>query len=177
MTGARRTRRSTSIRSPAGGYLTPPTGSVTSASLSLNVWQYYQATSNDEFLRHYGAEMMLDIARFWASAAVYDHGRDRYVIRGVMGPDEFHTGYPSAPEDGIDNNAYTNVMAAWVLLRALDVLAMLPEQRHTQLTEELGLEAEEISRWEEISGKLFVPFHDGGIISQFEGYDKLGELD
>ena len=146
-------------------------------AVAYNVWQYYQATSNDEFLRFYGAEMILDIARFWASAAVYDHGRDRYVIRGVMGPDEFHTGYPSAPTDGIDNNAYTNVMAAWVLLRALDVLAILPEQLRTQLTEELSLEPEEISRWEEISGKLFVPFHDGGIISQFEGYDKLEELD
>jgi trehalose/maltose hydrolase-like predicted phosphorylase len=146
-------------------------------AVAYNVWQYYQATSNDEFLRFYGAEIILDIARFWASAAVYDHGRDRYVIRGVMGPDEFHTGYPSAPEDGIDNNAYTNVMAAWVLLRALDVLALLPDQRRTQLSEELGLEAEEISRWEEISAKLFVPFHDGGIISQFEGYDKLEELD
>jgi trehalose/maltose hydrolase-like predicted phosphorylase len=146
-------------------------------AVAYNVWQYYQATSNEDFLHHYGAEMILDIARFWASAAVYDHGRDRYVIRGVMGPDEFHTGYPSAPADGINNNAYTNVMAAWVLLRALDVLAILPEQRRSQLTEELGLEPEEISRWEDISGKLFVPFHDGGIISQFEGYEKLEELD
>ena len=146
-------------------------------AVAYNVWQHYQATGDDEFLVHYGAEMILDIARFWASAATYDHGRDRYVIRGVMGPDEFHTGYPAAPEDGIDNNAYTNVMAAWVLLRARDVLAILPDLRRAQLTETLGITAEEISRWDEISGKLFVPFHDGGIISQFEGYEDLDELD
>lgn len=146
-------------------------------AVAYNVWQYYQATGDAEFLFHYGGEMILDIARFWASAAVYDHSRDKYVIRGVMGPDEFHTGYPSAPTGGVNNNAYTNVMAAWVLLRAFDVLALLPEERRSQLTEALGLEPAEISRWEEISGKLYVPFHDGGIISQFEGYADLEELD
>jgi alpha,alpha-trehalase len=148
-----------------------------SIAVAYNVWQYYQATGDVEFLTHYGAEMIIDIARFWGSIATYDHGRDRYVINGVMGPDEFHTGYPSAPSDGVDNNAYTNIMAAWVLLRALEVLAMLPEHHRIQLTDELGLEPDEIDRWEEISGKLFVPFHERGIISQFEGYGHLEELD
>ncbi len=146
-------------------------------AVAYNVWQHYQATGDEEFIVYYGAEMILEIARFWASAAVYDHGRDRYVIRGVMGPDEFHTGYPSAPEDGIDNNAYTNIMAAWVLLRARDVLTILPDLRRVQLIEALGITAKEISRWDEVSAKLFVPFHDDGIISQFEGYEKLDELD
>jgi len=146
-------------------------------AVAYNVWQYYQATHDDEFMSHYGAEMILDIARFWGSIAVYDHGRDRYVIRGVMGPDEFHTGYPGAPDDGVDNNAYTNVMAAWVLLRALDVLAMLPKERRDEITGALGLEPGETRRWGEISRKIFVPFHADGIISQFEGYEDLAELD
>ena len=50
----------------------------------------------------------------------------RYEIRGVMGPDEFHDAYPWRDEPGLDNNAYTNVMAAWVLRRALEVLQLLP---------------------------------------------------
>ena len=44
-------------------------------AVAYNVWQHYQATGDEEFLVHYGAEMILDIARFWASAATYDHGR------------------------------------------------------------------------------------------------------
>jgi trehalose 6-phosphate phosphatase len=146
-------------------------------AVAYNVWQYYQATGDEDFLSHYGAEMIIDIARFWGSIASYDHGRDRYVIRGVMGPDEFHTGYPDAPGDGIDNNAYTNVMATWVLLRALDVLAMLPQQRRSEISEALGLTAKQTRRWQEISRKLFVPFHGDGIISQFEGYADLAEFD
>ena len=49
----------------------------------------------------------------------YDPADDRYEICGVMGPDEYHDGYPGADEPGLDNNAYTNVMTVWVLRRAL----------------------------------------------------------
>jgi trehalose/maltose hydrolase-like predicted phosphorylase len=145
-------------------------------AVAYTAWQYYQSTGDIAFLVDHGAEMILEIARFWSSAANYDRGLDRFVIRGVMGPDEFHTGYPGADDAGIDNNAYTNIMAAWVLQRALDVLAVLPPRRQIELTETLGLRQEECSRWEEMTRRIFVPFHDG-VISQFEGYADLAELD
>jgi len=68
-------------------------------------------------------------------------------------------------------------MAVWVLCRALDVLDVLPDIRRAELTTALGLPAEEISRWREISHRMVVPFHGDGIISQFEGYEQLAELD
>ena len=146
-------------------------------AIAYNVWQYYQVTGDLAFLSAYGAEMLLEIARFWASIATYDHGRDRYEIRGVMGPDEYHDGYPGRDEPGLDNNAYTNVMAAWVLCRALETVELLPDHRRVELAERLGLAREELERWDEVSRKLLVPFHDGDIISQFEGYGDLEELD
>ena len=121
--------------------------------------------------------MLLEIARFWASIATYNRALDRYEICGVMGPDEYHDGYPDRDEPGLDNNAYTNVMAAWVLCRALETLELLPDHRRTELAERTGLAREELERWEEVSRKLRVPFHDGDIISQFEGYGDLEELD
>jgi trehalose/maltose hydrolase-like predicted phosphorylase len=148
-----------------------------SIAVAYNVWQYYQVSGDLAFLSAYGAEMLLEIARFWASIASYSHALDRYEIRGVMGPDEYHDGYPDRDEPGVDNNAYTNVMAAWVLCRALDTLELLPDHRRTELTERLALRQEEVDRWEEVSRKLRVCFHDGDIISQFEGYDELEELD
>jgi trehalose/maltose hydrolase-like predicted phosphorylase len=146
-------------------------------AIAYNVWEYYQATGDREFLLHYGARMLLEIARFWSSIATYDRSRDRFVIRGVMGPDEFHSAYPGADHDGIDNNAYTNVMAAWVLQRAADALDLLPAQSRLELLDTLGLGTDELERWDEIAAKMFVPFHGDGIISQFEGYDHLEELD
>ena len=44
-----------------------------------------------------------------------DPSRQRFEIRGVMGPDEYHDAYPEAAEPGLNNNAYTNLMAVWVL--------------------------------------------------------------
>ncbi|MGO9162766.1 MAG: glycoside hydrolase family 65 protein [Streptosporangiaceae bacterium] len=146
-------------------------------SVARSAWQYYQATGDREFLVLQGAEMILEIARFFASIAAYDRDRDRYVIRGVVGPDEFHTSYPDSPEPGIDNNAYTNVMTAWLLLRAIEVLDLLPGHRRTELTEKLHVTVTELHRWEHLSRRMFVPFLAGGIISQFERYEDLKELD
>jgi alpha,alpha-trehalase len=150
------------------------------SAIAYNVWQYHQSTDDHEFLHAYGAEMFLEIARFWASIAEHDAAIDRYEIKGVMGPDEYHTAYPGTdPSEahGIDNNAYTNVMASWVLMRALHVLELVPRDHRAQLCERIGLDLEETERWYEISRKLRVPFHGDGIISQFEGYDALEELD
>ncbi|GAA2437588.1 glycosyl hydrolase family 65 protein [Actinomadura vinacea] len=145
-------------------------------AIAHNVWRFYEATGDAEFLAEYGAEMLLEIARFFADLATYNRTLDRYEIRGVMGPDEYHDGYPDRDEPGLDNNAYTNVMAAWVLCRALDVLALLPGDRRDELRERLGLTREEITRLEDVSRKMRVVFHDG-VISQFEGYANLEELD
>jgi alpha,alpha-trehalase len=151
-----------------------------SSAIAYNVWQYFQVTDDHEFLEAYGAEMMLEIARFWASLAQWNEEFGRYEILGVMGPDEYHTAYPGVDaekEGGLDNNAYTNVLAAWVMTRALDVLDLLSHNRRRAVCERLEVSEEEIARWDEISRKLRICFHGDGIISQFERYDELEEFD
>jgi trehalose/maltose hydrolase-like predicted phosphorylase len=158
---------------PDNSYLQRHVGSA----IAWNVWQYFQVTGDVEFLHSYGAELILDIGRFWSSIASFDEARQRYEIRGVMGPDEFHDAYPDSPAPGLNNNAYTNVMAVWVLRRALGVLRQVPDVVRAELTARLSLSPDEIARWEDISRRMFVPFHGDGIISQFEGYEDLAELD
>jgi alpha,alpha-trehalase len=147
------------------------------AAVAFNIWHYWQVTTDMEFMRFWGAEMMLEIARFWASAATYNHRLDRYEILGVMGPDEYHEAYPGRELPGLDNNAYTNVMAVWCLCRAFDVVEMIPKARREQLYEKLQLSHEELDRWGDISRKMRLCFHGDRILSQFEGYDDLLELD
>ncbi|MDX6419962.1 MAG: hypothetical protein QOG28_4582, partial [Trebonia sp.] len=50
------------------------------AAIFFNIWNYFQATHDYAFLESYGAEMMLDIARFWASVAHFNPARERYEI-------------------------------------------------------------------------------------------------
>jgi trehalose/maltose hydrolase-like predicted phosphorylase len=147
------------------------------AAIFYNVWHYFLATQDQAFLREYGAEMMLEIARFWASIAHFNPVRERYEIHGVMGPDEFHEKYPDTEEPGLRNNAYTNVMVAWLCDVAHDLLSLLPESRAVALRGRLGITDEELATWRDMSRRMFVPFHEDGIISQFEGYDDLDELD
>jgi trehalose/maltose hydrolase-like predicted phosphorylase len=165
---------------PVSGRWVPDISSLqrhVNAAIAYNVWRYYEATNDKAFMAAHGAEMLVEIARFWASSATYDIELDHYEIRGVMGPDEFHTAYPDAAEGGLNNNAYTNVMASWVLRCARRGLDLLDEERRAGLAEELELADDELIRWDDVSRKLYIPFHGDGIISQFEGYDQLEEFD
>ena len=146
-------------------------------AIAYNIWNYYQVSGDMDFMAFYGAEMLVEIARFWASKVQYNEGRDRYEILGVMGPDEFHERYPDADMPGINNNAYTNVMAAWMFARTIDALRLLPLAHRRDVWTDLRLSDDELARWDQISRRMYIPFHGDGIISQFDGFDKLEELD
>jgi trehalose/maltose hydrolase-like predicted phosphorylase/beta-phosphoglucomutase-like phosphatase (HAD superfamily) len=146
-------------------------------AIAYNVWQHYLVTAGNGFLRFVGAEVLVEIARFWSSLASWNADEGRYEIHGVMGPDEYHEGYPDADEQGLRNNTYTNVMAVWVLQRALEALEVLPPHYRQELIEELSIRDDELDRWRDISRKMKVVFHADGVLTQFEGYERLREFD
>ena len=76
----------------------------------------------------------------------------------------------------MNNNAYTNVMAVWVLVRARAVLDILPTNVRRRVCDRLALTDEEIAEWETISRRMRLVFHGAGILSQFEGYKALKEF-
>jgi trehalose/maltose hydrolase-like predicted phosphorylase len=146
-------------------------------AVAYNVWRYWQTTADIAFLAEHGAETIIETARFWASLATYDPSADRYDIRGVMGPDEFHDGYPDRPGQGIDNNAYVNVMTAWVLARAGDVHQILSHHDDDRLWHSLGLTDDELRTWQHTATRLRLWFLPGGVLEQFEGYRDLADFD
>jgi alpha,alpha-trehalase len=146
-------------------------------AIAYNVWQHYQVTGSTAFLRFVGAELLIEIARFWSSVTTYDAEEGRYEIHGVMGPDEYHEAYPDSDEEGLRNNTYTNVMAVWVLQRALEALEVLPPHYRQELAAELALGDDELEHWRDIAAKMKVVFHADGVLTQFEGYEQLQEFD
>lgn len=145
--------------------------------IAFNAWQYFEATRDRYWLLQQGADLVIEVARLFASLADYDAEDDRFHLRGLMGPDEYHTGYPEREGDGLDDNAYTNVMAAWVCLTACRVLEVVRGHDRESLIERLEVHPEEQEKWEHVSRRMAVPFHDDGIMSQFAGYGDLAELD
>ncbi len=145
-------------------------------AIALNIWNYFLSSDDQQFLSGMGAEIFLSITQFWASKVAFNKERDRYEIHGVVGPDEYHTSYPNSDEQGLKNNAYTNIMVAWQMDKALEILDLIEKTRKEELLKALKIDQDEINLWNEISHKMYVPFIKEDIISQFEGYDDLKEF-
>jgi len=145
-------------------------------AVAYNFWQHFQTTGDVGQLFETGAEVILEVARFFADLSTFDKDHGKYRIRGVMGPDEFHDGYPWSREPGIDDNAYTNVMTAWLLQRAIELVDLSRRSGQDETLERIGFDADELTRFEEISHALYVPFI-GDVLAQFEGYERLEPID
>ena len=146
-------------------------------AIAYNAWQHFQLTGDREWLRLRGGELIIEVTRLFASLATLDPEGDRFHLSGVMGPDEYHDGSPDEPGTGLRDNTYTNVLLSWVCDRAGDVLTELHGHAGADLMERLHITEEEINNWARISHRLAVTFHADGILSQFDGYENLAELD
>src|SRR5262249_18344668 len=116
-----------------------------SADIAYALWNYWQITGDDAFLRDAGAEMLLETARFWASR-VEEGGDGAFHLRGVEGPDEYH--------EDVDDNAYTNNLARWNLARALEAAELLRERwprQWDELQRRLHLSSTELDTWGQIA--------------------------
>lgn len=143
-----------------------------SADVAYAVWQYWQATGDDRFLREAGAEIILETARFWASRARLE-ADGRYHIRRVIGPDEYH--------EGVDDNAYTNVMAQWNLEQGAATAELLEQRWPKQwavLAERLELARNEAAEWSAMAAALHTGFDPAtGLFEQFAGFFDLEYVD
>ncbi len=143
-----------------------------SADIGYAIWQYWKTTNDQEFFIQAGAEMLFEIARFWASRVF--QGKDgHFHIRNVIGPDEYH--------ETVNDNAYTNCMARWVLRRGIEAAGWLrvhhPEQ-FTALVDTVGLDEGEIVVWSRVAEKLVDNCErTTGIIEQYRGYFDLQPAD
>jgi trehalose/maltose hydrolase-like predicted phosphorylase len=146
-------------------------------AIAFSVWQFYESTGDIQFLLHEGGDLIIEIARFFASLAVYDPSRDRYSIDHVMGPDEYHDGYIDRPGEGVRDNVYTNVMTAWVLRRAIATAELIRRHPGGLAWKRLDILPGEPDEWERIARKLTVVFNDDGTLSQFDGYQALEPID
>lgn len=171
--GLRQSQIRPCLRLSCGGSDPAPERRSISADVAHTVWQYWKVSEDDEFMQDFGAEIILSTAQFWASRVEYDNERERYVIRHVIGPDEYH--------DDVDNNAFTNALARWNFKTAVKAWSWLVERSPKgaeALQSKLSLTEERIRGWKEIADRIEL-FYDqeSGLIEQFEGYFSLEEID
>ncbi|TFB74317.1 HAD family hydrolase [Cryobacterium glaciale] len=146
-------------------------------AVAFNAWQHFQLTADHDWLADRGADLIIEVTRFFAASAVHDSADDRFHISGVMGPDEYHDGYPDVPGEGLRDNTYTNVMVAWVCERAEELLQRLAGHARAEVIDRLDIGDLELALWSRLGRSLAVPIHADGILSQFDGYETLLEFD
>jgi len=147
------------------------------AAIVVEVLRYVREQVDHAFMRRHGMDLLTEIARLWVSLAEWNDVRHAYEILGVVGPDEFHETSPGSGEDGLRNNAYTNIMASWCLRQAIIEVERLDDVGRRELESRVGLRADEIEQWRDIAARLYVPTDHEGNIDAFEGYSDLIELD
>ncbi len=148
-----------------------------SIAVFYNVWRYIYDTNDTQFLNEYGAELMFEIARFWASIASYSPDTNKYHIEGVMGPDEFHETLPGSGKEGIKDNSYTNIMAVWLFDKAAEIGEKIDPNVLRHLITKIHLGFDELKQWRDISSNMNILINQEGVLEQFEGYNSLKELD
>jgi len=143
------------------------------ADVAHAVWSYWQWTGNDGFFRDYGAEIVIEAGRFWASRAAWNEEMRRYDYLRVIGPDEYH--------ENVDNNAFTNYMAKWTIdaaLSASEWLATNHPSTWKELSDRLGLTLGEQDEMRRVAQAVYLPQPDPDtkVIEQFDGFSDLEDI-
>jgi beta-phosphoglucomutase len=143
-----------------------------SADIVYAVWSYWLVTGDDEWMRDYGAEIILDTAVFWGSRVEYSTKNEKYEIRGVIGADEYH--------ELANNNAFTNRMVQWHLEKAIatqDWLREFHTDKAKELEQKLQLTLSRRLRWQDIIANLVIPYDPNTkLIEQSDGFFKLEDI-
>lgn len=128
--------------------------------------QYTVMSGKIDFILDYGLEMMIAICRFWSQRVSYSQPKQKYVILGVTGPNEY--------ENNVDNNWYTNYSCVQTLkatMQYLNIAAREYPSKYSGICQKTSFEIEETAHWQQIVEQMYLPEEkELGIIVQQDGY-------
>lgn len=126
------------------------------ADIAYAIRKYVEVTGDDEFLRRFGAEILVETARLWRDLGFFSVRRNgQFCINGVTGPDEYNA--------VVDNNYFTNLMARENLryaARTLRTLEADDPESFAELVRRISLDSGETADWEEAADRMYLPFDD-----------------
>ncbi|RAJ30502.1 glycoside hydrolase family 65 protein [Pedobacter cryoconitis] len=136
-------------------------------AIAFAIFNYIRYTGDTSYLREYGLEVLIGIARFWKQRVNWSADKKQYVMLGVTGPNEY--------ENNINNNWYTNTLAAWCLKYAAEAAGIVkeedPEQYQRIVAKTSFAEETEFADWKKISENIYLPYdEEQGVFLQQDGY-------
>ena len=123
-------------------------------AIAFAIYNYTRYTGDESYIKDYGIKVLIAIARFWAQRVSFSAEKQKYVILGVTGPNEY--------ENNINNNFYTNYLASWCLHYAAEQVITLQKE---------GITKEETQQWLHIAQNIYFPYSEKyGVYLQQDGF-------
>lgn len=126
------------------------------SAMAYAIRDYIQYTGDEAYLAEFGLEVLIGISRFWAQRVNWSKDKNKYVILGVTGPNEY--------ENNVNNNWYTNTLGAWTLdytLWAVETVKKNNASRFSEIVKKTQLEeSKELSRWKDIASNMYYAFDE-----------------
>lgn len=124
-------------------------------AIAFAIFNYYRFTGDYSYIPEMGLEVLIGIARFWHQRVNFSEDKQKYVMLGVTGPNEY--------ENNVNNNWYTNYLAKWCIdyaVEQLDTVAKEYPSDHKRIMDKTKLTEAEISDWTKVANYMYFPFSE-----------------
>ena len=136
------------------------------AAISFAIYNYQRYTNDTSYIPEKGLEVLIGIARFWQQRATFSTDKNKYVILGVTGPNEY--------ENNINNNWYTNYAAKWCIEFALESIDKVQKEHisdYIRIKQKANFENTELSKWKEVAENMYFPYsEESQVFLQQDGF-------
>jgi maltose phosphorylase len=135
-------------------------------AIAYAIHNYIRYTGDESYLADYGLEVLIGISRFWKQRVNWSSEKNKFVMLGVTGPNEY--------ENNINNNWYTNILATWCLkytIESADAVEKSNPEAYKKLLQKLDFNHQEFADWQHIIDNMYYPEDaEKGIFLQQDGY-------
>ncbi|WP_027880958.1 glycoside hydrolase family 65 protein [Mesoflavibacter zeaxanthinifaciens] len=124
-------------------------------AIAFAIFNYYRYTGDYSYIPEMGLEVLIGIARFWQQRATFSSDKNKYVILGVTGPNEY--------ENNVNNNWYTNYIAKWCIDYALQNIEKVKEEftsDYNRIMDKVSLSPKEMEIWQDVANNMYFPFSE-----------------
>ena len=135
-------------------------------AIAFAIFNYYRFTGDYSYIPEKGLEVLIGIARFWHQRATFSSSKNKFVILGVTGPNEY--------ENNVNNNWYTNYIAKWCINYAFAQIEKVQSEYtsdYTRIMSKVNLNDTELQSWKNTADNMYFPFsEEHGVFLQQDGF-------
>ena len=124
-------------------------------AIAFAIFNYYRFTDDYSYIPEKGLEVLIGIARFWQQRATFSSDKNKFMILGVTGPNEY--------ENNINNNFYTNYIAKWCINYALENIEIVKKDHvsdYNRIREKVNFSEEELTKWKNVADGMYFPYSE-----------------